>query len=571
MMPNNVVQRARLSITGFIIFAAGFDSSIAAAAVDSPPRLVVVVAIDQFRGDYIRRFEPLFGNGGFRRIQREGFDYANCLYPTANTETGPGHASLLSGAYGHRSGIVQNEWFDAAEGKTVYCVEDRSVSIVSSDGPGSSPDQRPASPRRLLAGTVGDNLEVATIGAAKTVSLSLKDRAAALMGGHAADLATWFDQSSGEFVSSTFYVQKLPQWLIDFNHRKPADRWFQKQWTLSLPAEEYAKRCTPDDYPAESAEKGGYESVTFPHTLGWKSAAPDKAFYGNLYTSPYGNDLLLDLIKEAVTNESLGKDEVSDLLTLSFSSNDVIGHAFGPNSWEVMDATIKTDAVLADLMTFLDSSVGEGKWSLLLTGDHGVAEFPEVLKSHRIDAERVSQKALAAALETQLETMLGPPPANTRYVATVDHPWVTFNKVPEDPAQPHRTVRMHEAAVEWLLQQPSVAMATTVRNLLDRGPANDDVLNALRLSYYPGRSGEVAFTFKPNYLPIESKTGTGHGAVYRYDQSVPLLAIGQGIRHGRSTAPVTPGQIAPSVALLCGVLPPNCCEVAPLVEALAQP
>jgi hypothetical protein len=546
------------------LLAAAFSAGASPAQPPAKPRLVVVVSIDQFRGDYIHRFDRFFGEDGFRRIAREGFVYEQALYPTANTETGPGHSQLLTGAFAHRSGISQNEWFDAATGRPVYCVADADTTLTGGAGAG-------VSARNLLAGTAGDNLEVATGGQARTVSLSLKDRAAILMGGHAADRVLWFDRRSGAFISSRFYGESLPAWVEAFNAAKPADAWFKKDWTLSLPAGEYAAICTADDFPQEKGPRNGYVSNVFPHTLGARSDAPDANYYTGVYTSPFGNDLLLALAEKAIAEEKLGADAVPDLLTISFSSNDPIGHAFGPDSWEVMDTTIKTDKLLAELMGYLDKNVGAGQWSLLLTADHGVCSCPEALQARNIDAGRVNPNSLRQPLEALLREKLGPPAAGRGYVADFGIPWVAFAPAAFGPDGAEKRKQAAALAAGFLAAQEVVVFAEPVSDLLARASDGDRLLKALKISYFPGRCGDVALVLKPNYLLDAGSAGTGHGSPWNYDQHVPVLAIGAGLRNGAGAEQVAPAQVAPTAAILLGVNPPNLCEVPALVEALAQP
>ena len=552
----------------WIIFFAFFlfnDLAMANPSIEhAQPRLVVIVSIDQFRGDYLARFGAHFGEDGFKRIQHDGFTYEQCFFPTANTETGPGHATIVTGAYGHRTGIAQNNWFDAAEGTDVYCVGDATVATVRATTPSSDAKKGSFSPARLLAGTVGDVLETATAGHSKTVSVSLKDRSAVLMGGRSCDRTLWFDIATGEFVSSSFYSDTIPQWVVDFNASDAAEQWFQKPWTLSLDPAVYEASCSRDDFVAENEAKAGFTEKAFPHILGAASTMPDKAYFTSVYSSPYGNDLLLALVKSAIANEGLGQDGVSDLLTVGFSSNDLVGHAFGPDSWETMDATIKTDVVLAELMRYLDEAVGAGQWSLVLSADHGVASIPELLTEHRIDAGRVSAEYLKARLEAHLKSTFGDAAAGTTYVQSVDVPWVALNAL----ALPNRFTEVVESATGWLAMQPEVARAISSDELFARDVSGDGLLQAFRYCYFPGRTGDIAFALRPNYIQIETGTGTAHGSPYVYDRHVVLMAVGNRIAHGRSAETVSPAQIAPTASHLLGVLSPTQCEVSLLADAL---
>lgn len=543
------------------------------------PPLVVVVSIDQFRGDFVFRFRPFFSEGGFVRLMSPGRFYENAYYAHANTYTGPGHATMMTGTYAHNNGITGNDWYSEAEGKNVYCVRDENAKTVTSLGivdPSkdlspllartglSSLEKGSYSPRTLLANTVGDNLEAATRGAAKTYSLATKDRSSILMGGQSCDLAMWWDSAFGEFVTSDYYAQEQPEWLAEFNKTRPADKWFKATWDLSVASQNYVENCTIDDYPAEST--GGFTTRTFPHILGEKSETPDRDFYETFRASPYSNDLIVDLSLYIIEKESLGKDAIPDILTISFSANDYIGHAFGPQSWEVMDATIKTDRTIERLLNGLDKAVGVGNWTLFLTADHGVADFPEVLQERRVDAKRVSQREMIASLEGYLRQKLGEAKPERQYVREFNAPWVVFD---HDAGQtPLASGLLEETTVAYMMTLPEITFACTTKDLLS-SPSDGDPLRAgIRLAYYPGRAGDVAFAMQPNYFFAYGKTGTTHGTPWRYDQFVPIFACGKGITNGRDSAYASPPQIAPTIALLLQIPMPSRCEVPPLRGAL---
>ncbi|MEO8377401.1 MAG: alkaline phosphatase family protein [Candidatus Sumerlaeota bacterium] len=528
------------------------------------PRLVVVVSIDQFRGDYYDRFRKYFGNGGFVRLVSPGRYYENCYYMHANTLTGPGHATMLTGTYAHMNGITGNDWFDDVKGENVYCVADPTAKFLTSTGVADSAagEDAAASPRNLLAPTVGDVLEAATNGKSKTVSISTKDRAAILMGGRSCDIAVWWRSELGEYVSSDYYGTQQPQWLVDYNKTKPGDKYFKRAWELSLEPAAYEEMCTADDFPAEGM--GGYTTRTFPHVIGEKSEKPDKEFYDNLDVSPYANELIVDAAIAAMHNGEVGKDAIPDLMTLSFSCNDLIGHNFGPDSWEVMDATLKTDKTIERLLSALDTEVGSGRWTLFLTADHGVANMPEVMKERHQDAERANMKEFRDGIEAKLSQIYGPLPDKQNYVLTINQPWISLR---QPPNQGNGNPDINKVVADYLQTLPMIAFSSTTNDLISI-PVNGDMLRqALIYAYYPHRSGGVVFALKPYYY-FSSGTGATHGSPWRYDQHVPLFVCGKGIGPGRAPYPVAPPQIAPTISLMLQIPLPGKSEVPPLPGVL---
>jgi len=549
-----------------------------AFAQEAPrPALVVVVAVDQMRGDFVDRFRPHYGEEGIGRMLREGFNYSNCHYEHAATMTGAGHATMMTGSYGHRNGIVANDWWQVDQWREMYCAEDVDARTVTNEGvqagdgetwppqpglPAAAGKATSRSPRNLKSETVGDMLEAATAGRAKTVSISWKDRSSIFMAGKSGDVVLWFDDKLGQFVSSTWYGDQLPEWVAAFNLSGAAARWAGGSWNLLLGGiDPYLALCTADDAPGEG--KGPFAGITFPHKMGETDSA-DASYYGALSFSPFANEVIVDLALEAIREEKLGADDVPDILTLSFSANDLVGHAFGPDSWEVMDITLRTDATLARLMSQLDAQVGEGRWTLLLTADHGVAPMPEVMLPRRVPAGRVSSGAMARDIEAELVKALATPPeGNSTHLEKISWPWLVLN-LPQDPEARDKALRAASAAAAAL---PYVAMAMPVEDLLKLDPSSDATIRALQLSYHPERAGQVAFVFKPYYY-FGGTTGSTHGSPYRYDQHVPMLAVGAGIHQGVSFRQVSPPMIAPTVAALLGVLQPSLCEVEPLWAAL---
>jgi predicted AlkP superfamily pyrophosphatase or phosphodiesterase len=370
----------------------------AAAEPPAPPRLAVLVYFDQLRGDYLQRWQALFGDDGFRRLARDGAWFSNCHLPYACTVTAAGHASVATGRLPADHGVVGNEWYDRKAGATVSCVaalvRDRYRLVASAENAAVDEITRQGpAPEQLLTPTVADALKDATKGKGKVVALSLKDRSAILPGGRRADGCYWMNPLSGRFVTSTYYRDRLHDWVDAFNKSNAADRWLGKTWDRLRPDLDYEKLSGPDDVEGEG--KGVFQGRVFPHPLSTGPLRFKAAYYGALVNSPFGNELLLALAEQAIVSERLGQGDVPDLLTLSFSSNDIIGHCWGPDSQEVLDVTLRSDRIMAELLKFLDDKVGKGKYLLVVTADHGVCPLPEVTKKRGKEAERVSPRILS--------------------------------------------------------------------------------------------------------------------------------------------------------------------------------
>jgi predicted AlkP superfamily pyrophosphatase or phosphodiesterase len=537
------------------------------AGPSQPPRLAVLVVFDQLRADYLTRWHDLFSRGGFRRLEEQGAWFQNCHYPYAFTVTGAGHASLLTGCSPHTHGIIGNEWYDRAAGKSVSAAAEERYQRVPPAPPRKDPDKfGGGSPRRLLAPTLGDTLKEATGGKAHVVSLSLKDRAAVLPGGHGPDACCWWDTNDGLFVTSSYYADALRPWVAELNRSRPADRWFDRTWDRLLPGLDYTARSGPDDVPGEG--KGKAQGRTFPHPLhggGWR---PGKDSYTALFNSPFGNDLLLELVKRAIDGEELGRHAVPDLLCVSFSSNDAVGHIWGPDSQEVMDTTLRSDRILQRLLDYLDEHVGRGRYLLALSADHGVCPLPEVSRRRGKEAGRINMKSLLENAQAALDDAFGPNPDKAPWF----RPDATGFYLNENLL---RRRGLKQAAVEKVLadalkKQPGIQTAYTRTELL-RGEPAEAVGRAVWLSFHPERSGDVLPVLKPYYIPGDAwVTGTTHGTPHDYDTHVPLLVYGPGVWAGVRTEAVTPLAVAAIMAHGLGVAAPARAE-ASLPAGLFEP
>jgi hypothetical protein len=518
------------------------------------PRLVVLVVFDQMRGDYPGRWEKLFGEGGFKRLLKEGAWYTNCHYPYASTLTAPGHASMATGCAPAEHGIIANDWYDRATGKKVSAVATARYRPVP-EPPDDPDDLLGAAPTLRRRPAVGDLLHKASQGKAKLVSLSIKDRAAVLLAALLrGQICYWFSNSLGRFVTSTYYTDRVRPWVEAFNRTRPADRWFGKDWVRLRPELDYARFSGPDD---DAAEGVGYaQGRTFPHpTTGGKAKVGPK-FYQAMETSPYGNELLLGLARQAIIAERLGTRDAPDLLTLSFSSNDLIGHCWGPDSQEVLDVTLRSDRIMKDLLDLLDARVGRGRYVVVVCADHGICPIPEEAKARGKDAGRVSPelvttKAAAFLNETFLKEGERLPwverfSANTIYLNRG-----VLQECGLDSA------KVEAALAGWLTKQPHVQAAYTRTQLTKGSLKGDPVGEMVRRSFDPKRSGDVYVVLQPYYLlspPVTARLDayrTTHGSPHAYDTHVPLLVYGAGVRPGVRGERVSPLAVA---AILCRAL-----------------
>ncbi|MDB5313840.1 MAG: phoV 1 [Gemmataceae bacterium] len=582
MRSSVAIGRLFVLLVGLGVFVAAYTRPKAGPFVApdgrSRVKLAVLVVFDQMRGDYPEKWQPLFGPGGFARLRAEGAWFTSCYYPYGTTTTGPGHASILTGTCPDRHGIVNNDWYEPGKGNA-YCAGDGRYALVPAPtavDPKTGRVEKPpiaGTPERLLSETVADVLKQTYGPRAKVFGLSLKDRSAILPTGRRPDGAFWFD---GRFVTSTYYTDRLdhpvPEWVTAFNRSKTADRWFGQDWTRFRPdlgAEGYARYSGPDDAPGEGT--GSKQGKTFPHPTTGGLKQVGKAYYDALANSPYGNDLLLEFAKTCVRTEGLGRDDVPALLVVSFSSNDLIGHTWGPDSQEVLDVTLRSDALVADLLGFLDAEVGRGNYALAVTADHGICPLPEASAAKGQAAKRVNKDALVAGAEAHLRAAFGPageptgpgPKGKPRWVEEVSAPWVHLNRNQIAASGRVRGVVARSLA-DYLAAQPDVYRAYTRDELAGPLPAADELGRRVKRSFHPARGGDVYVVLRPFDLfggrkpgeVLKEETGTTHGSPHDYDAFVPLMVYGPGVPGGPRAEPVTPQATAAIFARFLGIRPP---------------
>jgi predicted AlkP superfamily pyrophosphatase or phosphodiesterase len=540
------------------------------------PKLAVLVVFDQMRGDYLERWNELFVAEGFRRLETEGAWFTNCHYPYAMTATGPGHASLLTGCSPDRHGIVANNWYDRASAAAVYCASSPRYERVpplpkADEAKGSDKkseetksdiqyDPKPrgfGAPLHLLVPTLGDVLKEATQGQGKVFGLSLKDRSAILPCGRKPDGCYWFDQ--GQLVTSTYYGGRLHPWVSRFNEEKFADQWQGKSWDRLRPELDYAKHSGADDVEGEGPGAGKFQGRIFPHPMNGKVVKPlAKEYYDAVAMSPYGNELLLELAKRAVVEERLGQRDVPDLLVISFSSNDLIGHNWGPDSQEVLDVTLRSDLIIRDLLSFLDRQLGKSNYVLAVSADHGVCPLPEVARQSGNPGARLAPLGMLGAAQQRLQEIFArdsDEPA--RWIETANEGGIYLNRRLIES----RGLAVEEVAREfarWLAYQPGIHGAYTAARLRSDSSitAEDAIGRRVKKSFMPDRSGDVLFVVKPYTLVWLQKTGTSHGSPHPYDTHVPLLIFGPGVVGGKRGDPVTPQSVAAILAQSLGVAQP---------------
>jgi predicted AlkP superfamily pyrophosphatase or phosphodiesterase len=508
-----------------VVFSAlSWLASAAHAQLPAQPKLVVVVVIDQFRYDYLTRFRQDY-HGGLDRLLSQGADFTNGFYAQVPTVTAVGHSIMLSGAMPAVSGIVGNAWYDRAEGKVVTSVCDWNMSLVGAPTPKRAEkctDSDPASPQRLLVSTLGDELKDAHP-ESKVVGISIKARGAILPSGHSADGAFWFDDGTGNFVTSSFYMEKLPAWAEEFNKQKLPAKYVEQKW--------------------EGFPKWDFHSFTNP--------------YAKLPASPWGNELIEQFAEAAIAGEKLGQRGATDLLTVSFSSNDYVGHAVGPNAPEVRDMAIRTDQLLGKLFDWIDKNGGMKDTVVVLSADHGVAATPQHAEKMRVpggyvsgDAEEVVQSALTRSFGKG--AWLIPGAGETSLYLN----WETVRKARSASGEPVEEDDIYRVATSALLSNTQLHVARVyTQEQMANGIAGDFIAQAEMNGFYAKRSGDLSLVFDPGYMT--GKGGTTHFSPWAYDRHVPMLLMGPGIKPGRYNETVQVNDIAPTLATLLDLQTPS--------------
>lgn len=522
------------------------------------PKLVLVIVVDQFRYDYLERFNDLFGSGGFKRLMNEGALFTNANYDYVPTFTACGHASIFTGSVPAQNGIVGNAWFDRESGKVRVMVADDSAHLVTTTGP--SAQNGAASPRYLLGTTIGDQMRLSNNFQSKVITVSLKDRSAVLPGGQRPSGAFWFNEANGEFVSSDYYSKELPAWVRKFDTVDRPDKYFGAKWERTLPPDAY-KRAQSENLPLQRSVLGSH----FPYVVTGGDEKPGQKFYSAFTLTPFASEYLAQFGKAALDAESLGADQFPDLLSISFSSPDLTGHYYGPDSQEIVDTYVRLDRVISDLLGYMDKKVGLANMIVAVTGDHGVASIPEYMKSKGFDAGRLPSNEVVGAANKALAASFGEGKWVVNFINDqlyLDQKLIADKKV--DPAEAERIAGEAALASEGVVNY--FTRTQIVAGRMPGGPIARRVANGFNRQ----RSGDVWLITKPLYFFAEGSLPTTHGSAYNYDTHVPVILFGAGVQPGRYNADCSPSDIAPTLAALLGIEPPSNRTGRVLIEALTS-
>lgn len=523
----------------------------ATSSIVQRPRLVVGIVVDQMRWDYLYRYYNRYGNGGFKRLLGQGFSCENTLINYLPSYTAVGHTCIFTGSVPALAGIAGNDWTDQLTGKTMYCTSDSTVQSV-----GSESEDGKMSPRNLQVSTITDELRLATNFKSRVVGVSLKDRASILPAGHTATGAFWLDDASGHFITSSYYMSQLPDWVNQFNNADHITHLIEKGWNTLYPIDTY-KESDKDDEPWEG-KFNGEQAPVFPHPIN-DVYLKNK---GSFRQTPFGNALTLEMARAALEAYHLGRGEATDFLTINCASTDYVGHMYGPNSIEIEDTYLRLDQQLADFFRELDAKVGQGQYLVFLTADHGAAHNIGFMQEHQLPADFWSGKPLADALNKMLAEKF-----NTQnLVRSVMNYQVNFNMTIIGLERLDYTA-IKKATVEYLQQQPGISFAVDVAEL-GKSPLPEPIKTMVANGYNFKRSGGVQLILNPGWFEGYGKTGTTHGSWNPYDTHIPLLWYGWNIKPGKTNREVHMTDISATLAALLHIQQPNGCIGQPVLEVI---
>lgn len=507
------------------------------------PKLVVGIMVDQMRWDYLYRFYERYGSGGFKRLLNEGFSCENAYINYIPSVTGIGHSTVYTGSVPAIHGITGNDWIIQSSGKTMYCASDSTVSTVGS----STVEAGKMSPKNLLVTTMTDELRLATNFRSKVIAIASKDRGAILPGGHTANAAYWYDGSSGNWITSTFYMNELPAWVSKFNEQKYPEKYLKKDWNTLYPIETYIQ-STKDNVPYEG-KFPGMDTPTFPV----KTSEMLSRGLGLLTSTPYGSSLTLDLAKAAIENEGLGADEITDFLAVSISSPDYVGHQFGPNSIEVEDTYLRLDRDLASMFNYLDTKIGKGNYTVFLSADHAAQHNSAFLNDNKINAGVFQSSAVLKQLNSVLQDEFKAKDiirSFSNYAVSLNYDVIKVNKLNEDAIK--------KSSIEFLKKQDGVAFVVDIQNA-ENATIPQIYKEKIINGYNPERSGVIQIVMKPAWYSGSSPRSTGatHGTMNPADLHIPMVFMGWGIKHGKTNIPYNMTDIAPTITGLLKIQEPN--------------
>jgi len=493
------------------------------------PKLVVGIVVDQMRWDYLYRYTNRYAeNGGFKRLLKQGFACENTLIPYTPTVTACGHASIYTGSVPAINGISGNDWWDYNQNKFVYCTEDTTAQTV-----GSATALGQMSPKNLLSTTIGDELRLATNFQSKVIGIAIKDRGAILPAGHSANAAYWYDNRTGDWITSSYYQKELPLWVKDVNAKKLVDKYYAQDWPLLYPENTY-DQSAPGTRPFPRSTKQYIEKN-----------------YSVIAAIPYGNTFTLEMAKAAIIGEKMGAGANTDMVTISLSTPDYIGHAYGPNSIEEEDCFLRLDKDLGDFLDFLEQKTGKGNSLVFLTADHGVANMPAFLNEHKIPAGNFdSQK-----MEEELNAYLNKKYDNSNLVTGILNYQVYLNRN-VIAAQKINKEAVYTEVIQYLLKNTSIDRAFAL-DAISQTTLQPWLKETLSNGYYPSRSGDIQIVLRPQWIDGFLKGGSTHGVWNPYDAHIPLIWYGWNIKQGKTYRETYMTDIAATIAAILNIQMPS--------------
>ena len=517
---------------------------------NAKPKLIIGIVIYQMRFDYLSKYWDKYGDGGFKKLTTEGFNCINTHYNYIPTYTGPGHASIYTGTTPGVHGIIANDWHDKSIDKEIYCVHDENYTTV-----GSKSKAGQMSPKNLLVSTLADELRLSSNFRSKSIGISLKDRGAVLPAGFSANGAFWLDDATGNWITSSYYMDNLPDWATQFNNKRLIDKYLSESWNTLLPIESYTE-STSDNTNFEKAFTTE-ENPTFPHNL--PRIKEKTGNYEIIKTTPFGNDLTLEAAKAAITGEKLGKSGFTDFISISFSATDYVGHRFGPQSIEVEDTYLRLDKNIENLLAFLNTYMENNNYLLFLTADHGAIHTPNFLKANKMIVGYFKPERFLDNLNKAIAEKFG----KAHWIESFSNDQIFLN---------HTTLKEKNVSkkelqgfiIEYSLVLPEIAAAISSEDLLT-GNFSLSYLKLAQAGYNQKRSGDVILILSSGYIDREEK-GTTHGSPFNYDTHVPLVWHGTNVKSGVTAEKINITDIVPTIAAMLRIQIPDGVSGKPIGE-----
>jgi len=557
-----IFSKIKRQLAGFLIIVLlRFFSATGQIAYIPPekPRLVVAIIVEQLRYDQVEKLKNRFGEDGIRKLINEGTTFKNAVFNYVLTQSSAGHATIASGTLPSFHGITSDYWYVPLKNEIIYCTQDKEVSPV-----GGSYDQGLHSPVQLITSTFSDELFLATRGKAKIFSVGLKESSAILSAGHSANGVYWFDNTTGTWMSSSYYMKELPGWVNDFNAMKLSESYLNNVWSPLREAEVYSE-CLPD---SNSFEAGFGGICWFPYDLKKMRAKgiPDgRKDYYLLRETPFGNSFTRDFALRLIKEEALGQDDTTDFLAICFSASDYIGHRFGPSSVEAADAILRLDADIAELIKFLNETIGKKNVLVYFTSSHGVSEIPAVLEKNRIPSGYFRPNQAMQLLKLYLNAVYG----QGDWVKGYYQNQVFLNRIFLEDAKISLD-EMQKRVSRFLSQHSGVAAAVSL-SVFETGEfVSNSLLGKISGSYIPQRSGDVLIVLSPGWIEKLDDRVADHNSHYDYDTHVPLIWYGWTVNRSTVTRRINMTDIAPTLSVMCGIPLPNACTGEPINELVIR-